>query len=438
MQRWMTGWLVAALCLMGSVAHANTIKNVRVWPAPDNTRVVFDLSQSPDYSYFTLYDAKPYRLVIDFNDTKRGIDLSQVDPASLLIHKIRTSTPKSKNSTRIVLELSDKIEVNVFTLPANDRYGERLVVDLPGRSIERKNTPLRADQLEERKVTVAIDAGHGGDDPGSIGPRGTYEKHVVLKVAKALADLINRDPAMQAFLIRTDDYYVGLKARTLKAEEIKADLLVSVHADAFTTPQPRGASVWVLSSRRANNEMGRLLEDKERISDVLGGVDTKIKSEDTYGYLNKALIDMTMGHAMSSAFEMAEEVLAELNRVTRLHKKKPQHASLAVLTSGNVPSMLVETGFISNPHEEQQLLSNKHQQQLARAIYQGVRNYFTRRPPDGTLFATSRSSQHVVKSGESLSVLAHRYNTSIKAIKARNGLKSNVLQVGQVLEIPSS
>jgi len=431
--------LVGALVYMLSFAAlANDINNVRVWPAPDNTRVVFDLSQSPDFSYFTLYQAEPYRLVIDFNATQLKVNLSATENESLLIKKIRTSTPKDKQSTRIVLELTEKIDVNVFPLAANDRYGERLVVDLPGRSLARKNEPLRVEQLEERKVTIAIDAGHGGDDPGSIGPSGTYEKHVVLKIAKALADIINRDPAMQAYLIRTGDYYVGLNARPRKAEEIKADLLVSIHADAFTSPQPRGASVWVLSSRRANNEMGRLLEDKERLSDVLGGVDLRIEEDDTYGYLNKALIDMSMGHAMSSGYDMATEVIAEMKAVARMHKTEPQHASLAVLTSGNVPSMLVETGFISNPQEEKLLQSNKHQQQLARSIYQGIRNYFQRRPPDGTLFATNRNSTHVVRSGESLSVLAKRYNTTIKAIKEQNDLNSNVLYVGQKLQIPSS
>lgn len=431
--------LVGALVyVLSFAALANDINNVRVWPAPDNTRVVFDLSQSPDFSYFTLYQAQPYRLVIDFNATKLDVNLSAIENESLLIKKIRTSTPKDKQSTRIVLELTEKIDVNVFPLAANDRYGERLVVDLPGRSLARRNEPLRAEQLEERKVTIAIDAGHGGDDPGSIGPSGTYEKHVVLKIAKALADIINRDPAMQAYLIRTGDYYVGLNARPRKAEEIKADLLVSIHADAFTSPQPRGASVWVLSSRRANNEMGRLLEDKERLSDVLGGVDLRIEEDDTYGYLNKALIDMSMGHAMSSGYDMAREVIEEMKNVARMHKSEPQHASLAVLTSGNVPSMLVETGFISNPHEEKLLQSNKHQQQLARSIYQGIRNYFQRRPPDGTLFATNRNSTHVVRSGESLSVLAKRYNTTIKAIKEQNDLSSNVLYVGQKLQIPSS
>ena len=228
--------IALVFALWCGTVHANQIDNIRIWPAPDNTRVVFDLSETPNYSYFTLYDTKPYRLVIDFNNTKLATDLAKITNESLLIHKIRTSTPKNSSSTRIVLELSDKIQATVFPLAANDRYGERLVIDLPGRSIARRTQALTVEQLTERKVTIAIDAGHGGDDPGSIGPRGTYEKHVVLKIAKALADIINQDSAMQAYLIRTGDYYVGLKERTRKAEEIKADLLVSIHADAFTSP----------------------------------------------------------------------------------------------------------------------------------------------------------------------------------------------------------
>lgn len=437
MHRWLVGILACFAALTLAPAYANTIENIRVWPAPDNTRVVFDLSETPAFSYFTLYDSKPYRLVIDFENTSRKVDVSKVPTDSLLISKIRLSTPKNKQSTRIVFELTEKVDPSVFPLAANDRYGERLVVDLPGRSIARSAPVLRASDLKERKVTVAIDPGHGGDDPGSIGPGGTYEKHVVLKISRALADMINEDPAMQAYLIRSDDYYVGLKARTRKAEEIKADLLVSVHADAFTTPQPRGASVWVLSNRRANNEMGRLLEDKERLSDVLGGVEISIQTDDTYGYLNEALVSMSMDHAMASGYEAAEEIINEMKKITRMHKSKPQHASLAVLTSGSVPSMLVETGFISNPDEERLLLSNKYQQQIARAVYHGVRSYFTRKPPDGTYFATNRASKHVVKSGESLSVLAERYNTSVQAIKERNKLKSSMLKIGQVLDIPS-
>ncbi|RUO62976.1 N-acetylmuramoyl-L-alanine amidase [Pseudidiomarina insulisalsae] len=435
MQRFFAFVITLLLALVVVPAHgANSIENIRMWPSPDNTRIVFDMANAAEYSYFTLNQSHPYRLVIDFPSTELKVNLDYLESNSLLVKNIRTSTPKLPGSTRIVVELDKQVDPILQVLTPQDMYGHRLVVDLPGTSLKREGHALSADDLQERKVTVAIDAGHGGEDPGSIGPRGTYEKDVVLTISRALANMINEDPGMQAYLIRSDDYYVNLNDRPRKAERVKADLFVSIHADAFTTPQPRGASIWVLSNRRASTEMGRLLENKERLSDVLGGVPA-VEMEDSF--LNETLVSMSMDHAMASGYEAANEVLAELGRITKMHKTKPQHASLAVLTSTAMPSMLVETGFISNPTEEQLLRSNQHQQKLARAIYQGVRSYFLRRPPDGTIFANNRSSRHVVRSGESLSVLAQRYNTSIAAIKARNNLNSSVIQIGQVLEIPS-
>src|SRR5690606_10269930 len=282
------------------------------------------------------------------------------------------------------------------------------------------------------------DAGHGGDDPGSIGPTGKYEKHIVLKIAQALAKRMNDDPNMQAYLVRTGDYYVDHGVRTKKARDAGADLFISIHADAFTSPQPSGASVWVLSKRRADNELGRWLEAKERHSELLGGAAEIIQSNDTDGYLTQTLFDMQMDNSMASGYAAAQSILSELGTVTKLHKRAPQAASFAVLTSPNIPSILVETGFISNPQEERNLLSNAHQQKLAQSLYRGVYNYFTRNPIDGTAFAKRMPTKHVVKSGESLSVLAQRYNTSVKAIQTQNNMRGSVLRVGQVLEIPAS
>ncbi|MEA3588318.1 N-acetylmuramoyl-L-alanine amidase [Pseudidiomarina sp. 1APP75-27a] len=416
------------------VTAKNTIDNIRMWPSPERTRVVFDMGEEPAYSYFQLNQSHPYRLVVDFTQTDLKFNLDRFESNSLLVKTIRTSTPQNANSTRLVIELNKLIEPVIQSLGPQGGYGHRLVIDLPGQSLKRDSAALSAEDLQERKVTVAIDAGHGGEDPGSIGPRGTYEKNVVLKIARALASMINSDPGMQAYLIRSDDYYVDLNERPRKAERINADLFVSIHADAFVTPQPRGASIWILSNRRATSEMGRLLENKERLSDVLAGVEPAANEQE---FLNETLVSMKMDHAMLSGYEAATQVLSELGRITKMHKKDPQHASLAVLTSTAMPSMLVETGFISNPTEEQLLASNQHQQKLARAIYQGVRGYFMRRPPDGTLFAKNRASRHVVRSGESLSILAQRYNTSVRAIKSHNNLDSSVIRIGQVLEIPS-
>lgn len=430
--------LMSALAWPAQAMANTSIDSVRVWPSPDKTRVVFDMSAAPDFSYFTLYQEKPYRLVIDFKNTKRKASLTNLGEESLLVHKIRTSTPKDAGSTRLVIELAEKSDAKVFALPANDTYGNRLVVDLPGTSVKRSGPAKSVAELKERKVTIAIDAGHGGDDPGSVGPSGNYEKHIVLKVARALAEQINKDSAMQAYLVRTGDYYVDHGIRTQKARDAKADLFLSIHADAFTSPQPNGASVWVLSKRRANNELGRWLEAKERHSELLGGAAEIVQTNDTDGYLTQTLFDMQMDNSMASGYSAAEAILNELGTITKLHKHKPQAASFAVLTSPNVPSVLIETGFISNPAEERNLMSNQHQQKLARSIYQGVRNYFMRNPIDGTVFARPQPTRHVVKSGESLSVLAQRYNTSVRAIQRHNNMSGSVLHIGQVLEIPST
>lgn len=430
-------WVFLFVCVPWWAWADNSVDSVRAWPSPDKTRVVFDLSDTPDYSYFTLYQQKPYRLVIDFNNTSLKVDLNNLGKDSLLVDKIRTSSPKNSRSTRIVIELDSKSDANLFTLPANDSYKDRLVVDLPGKSIERSGPAKSVSELKDRRVTVAIDAGHGGDDPGSIGPRGTYEKHVVMRIATALAKLINDDSGMQAYLIRTGDYYVGLNERPQKAWDVKADFFVSIHADAFRTPQPSGASVWVLSKQRADSEVGRWLENREQQSELLGGVTDILSNNGHEPYLAETLLDMSMDSSIAGAYSAAKHIIDEMAGVTKMHKKTPQAASFAVLKSPDKPSLLVETGFISNPREEQLLTSNAYQKKLARALYSGIRRYFVSNPIDNTYLANQSSFTYTVKSGDSLSVLAQRYNTTVNAIKSENNLASNSLKIGQKLTIPS-
>lgn len=435
------GWqviLAGALLWLTSTAAAaqNSIESVRAWPSPDKTRIVFDLNAAADYSYFTLYGSDPLRLVIDFNDTALNASLSNLGEESLLVNLIRTSSPKKSGDTRIVIELAEKSEPQVFTLPANESYPDRLVVDLPGKSAVRSGPAKSIAELKDRKVTIAIDAGHGGDDPGSIGPRGTYEKNVVLKIARALASMINNDPGMQAYLIRSGDYYVDLNERPQKAWQAKADFFVSIHADAFRTPQPRGGSVWVLSKRRADSEVGRWLEGTERKSELLGGAESIIRDTGHEPFLAQTLLDMSMDSSIAGAYAASRHIIDEMSRITKMHKTEPQAASFAVLKSPDKPSILVETGFISNPEEERLLNSNGHQQKLARAVYNGIRQYFINNPLDNTLLANQESISYTVKSGDSLSVLAERYGTTVAAIKRENNLSSSMLRIGQKLTIP--
>lgn len=429
--------LIAMLWSFAATA-GDAIESVRVWPAPDKTRIVFDLAAAPNHSYFTLYDSQPYRLVIDFRNTRNQLNLTAVEFDSLMVSRIRSSSPPQESTARVVIELSRQVDPVIFPLPPNERYGHRLVVDIPGQSVREDRVTRSLDAMQERPVIVAIDAGHGGEDPGSIGPTGLYEKNVTLPVAQRLADLINADPAMKAVLVRTGDYGVQLNQRNRIARRERADIFISIHADAFTSPQPRGASVWVLSRRRANTELGRWLENREQHSELLGGAGEVLSTNGGDPYLARTLLDMSLDSSMSGGFEVANLLLNRLGTVTRVHRREPQAASFAVLNSPDIPSVLVELGFISNPQEEQQLRSSAHQQRLAQALYDGTREFFVRHPVDGTMLANQRVRQHRVVSGESLSVLAQRYGTSVSAIQQHNKLTNSVLKVGQILEIPSS
>ncbi|WP_440875104.1 N-acetylmuramoyl-L-alanine amidase [Thalassotalea sp. PLHSN55] len=413
-------------------AHAaNSIDSIRVWPAPENTRVVFDLKQKPDYKYFSLNN--PERLVIDFKNSRNATQLSQLAKNDKRIAKIRTSTSKSKGTTRVVLDLATSFQVAVFPLAPAGQYGNRLVVDLYD-----KNRPVIAKATPKnnlRDIVIGIDAGHGGEDPGSIGGKGTYEKRVTLAIAKRLKKLIDSEKGMKAVLIRTGDYYIPVGRRSEIARQKQVDFLVSIHADAFRTPQPSGASVWVVSNRRVESEMAKWLRNREKNSELLGGGGGVIKNTQDDN-LAITLADMNKEHSLETSMTMASNVISQLRRITKMHKKEPQHGNFGVLKSSDIPSILVETGFISNHNEERNLNSSTHQQKLANAIYSGVKSYFLERPLMGTYFASIGYRKHKVVSGESLSVVAQRYKVSVSQIKSANNLTSNVVRIGQTLKIP--
>ncbi len=417
---------------------ANSLKGVRIWAAPDSTRVVFDLSQPPKYTHFSL--TNPYRLVVDFDSSTTKLDLNKIENNSKLVKKVRISKPPKKGTLRIVIDLVKPAKSNLFALPPTAPYGNRLVVDLEGSSsgsssTSKSTTTAKSASTTLRDVIVAIDAGHGGDDPGSIGPSGLYEKRVTLQIAKKLEAKINATPGMKAVMTRTGDYFVNLNKRSEIARGNKADLLISIHADAFTSPQPHGASVWVLSMRRANSEIGRWLEQKEKHSELLGGAGEIIQNTDNEQYLAMTLLDMSMDRSMAISHNVAGDVLSNLGKVTKLHKHRPESASFAVLKSPDIPSILVETGFISNHREEKLLTQRDHQNNLASAVHKGVLRYFKANPPVDSLMA-NKGVNHKVAKGESLSVIAHRYQVSVASIKRANNLKSDTVRIGQTLVIP--
>lgn len=416
---------------------ANKIEQARFSDSSDTARIVFELKQAPTFSYFSLKN--PDRLVVDIKGVPRKYNFDDLALTGNKVSRIRHSTPKSKSDTRIVIETSKKLNPRIYLLEPGDGYSHRMVVEL----VDPNPPPAFAINNEgpnrDKNIIVVIDAGHGGADPGSIGPTGTYEKNITLSIAKMLAKMVDEEPGMRAVLTRKGDYYISPNDRPKVAAKENADLLVSIHADAFTTPQPKGGSVWVLSKGRADSELGRLLEQTERSSQLLGAAADVIDDRDTERYFAETIFNMSMDLSRALSYELSNEVIREMKSITKMHKRTPQSASLAVLTAPETPSILVEVGFISNPQEEKNLNWALHRQRLAEAMFTSIKRYFQKTPPDGTLWAQWKSKapiSHTVANGESLSLLAQRYGVSVREIKAQNNLNSDLVRIGQVLNIP--
>ncbi|MGH8131482.1 MAG: N-acetylmuramoyl-L-alanine amidase [Steroidobacteraceae bacterium] len=424
----------AMLLAAGSaIAESAVVQDIRVWASPESTRVVLDLSAPTNYTLFTLTD--PERIVIDLENA--GADLAALRlPASAgAVNAVRLGE-RGEDGLRVVLDVNAKVLPKSFLTPPNDAYGHRLVVDL---GLQNAPRPVKvANGDGQRDIVIAIDAGHGGEDPGAIGKGGTREKTVALAVAKLLAERIDAEPGMRAVLTRTGDYFVKFENRIARARDAKADLFVSIHADAFVNRSVRGSSVYVLSTRRASSEAARMLADRENAADLIGGVSLHDKSD----VLASVLFDLSQNAAISASRDAAMRVLAELDHVGQLKKSDVQHASLIVLTSPDVPSMLVETAYISNPDEERRLRDRDYQGKLAGAIHSGVRRYFYDNPPPGTQIALlaarerGQALRHVVSPGETLGDVAGRYAVSVDDLRQQNRLETETVASGTILEIP--
>ena len=433
---WMAGWALTA-----QAAGKAQIEGLRLWNAPDHTRLVFDLTRPVEHRLFTLEN--PHRLVIDFISTDLRKRLDPTAKKSRHIRKIRYA-PQSDGKFRVVLDLAQPVRPRSFLLRPSGDYGHRLVIDLYDREgraqVARKADTPREGEL--RDIVVAIDAGHGGEDPGARGRRlGTREKDVTLAIARRLKKLIDAEPGMRAILTRSGDYYVGLRKRMQIARRHHADLFVSIHADAFKNSKARGASVFVLSRRGASSEAARWLAAKENASDLVGGVSLDDKDD----ILASVLLDLAQSGTLAASMRAATLVHREMGRIGKLHGNKIQNAGFVVLKSPDIPSMLVETGFISNPTEERLLASATHQQKVARAIFKGIRAYFDLEPPPGTRLAMERrkreaaeARRYVIKPGDTLSAIAARHRVSVAALRSENRLKGDRIRVGQVLRIPST
>ncbi|GGC58079.1 N-acetylmuramoyl-L-alanine amidase [Marinobacter halophilus] len=439
--------LVLMLALVASLVQAGTqIEGVRIWPAPDHTRLVLDTQGGVDHNVFAL--SGPPRLVIDLKGTALKADLSKVDLSGSPIQRIR-SAPRNGSDLRVVLDLKSDIKPRSFVLEPNQQYGHRLVVDLideQGSRLERAASPtVTQDSAGKRDIVVVIDPGHGGEDPGAIGPRGTREKDVVFKMSKTLAELINKQPGYTAKLTRTGDYYIGLRNRTLLARKYNADLFVSMHADAFRTPQPSGASVFALSQRGATSETARWLAQSENRSDLIGGAGG-LSLDGRDDMLAGVLLDLSMTASINASLGVGSSVLGKLGDVAKLHKPGVEQAAFAVLKSPDIPSILVEAGFISNPTEEKNLGSERYRNRLASAVMDGINDHFQRTPPPGTLLAWQKENQrgggqisrYRIQRGDTLSGVARQNQTTVSELMRFNGMNDDRVMVGQTIRIPSS
>ena len=435
---------IGLACLMASAAPAVAVdvKGIRTWPAPDHTRVVLDIDRPVEYALFVLRD--PDRVVIDLRDARLLKRVPRARSGDRLLARIRAAQRKRSerrgrdgvtNDLRVVLDVKQRVRPKSFLLKPNSTYGHRLVIDVHPVDGKAQPTVAHKQSVDDapngnRKVVVAVDAGHGGEDPGAITRSGIREKNVVLAISRALKRHIDRTPGIGAVLIRDGDYYVGLRRRTEIARQHGADLFVSIHADSFRDARVRGASVYVLSRRGASSEAARWLAQQENAADFVGGVSIDDKDD----LLASVLVDLQQTATLSASAEVGGQVLRSLGRVGRRHKRRIEQAGFLVLKSPDIPSILVETGFLTNPSDAKRLSNPNHQEEVARAILEGILRYFDRNPPPGTTFASAR--RHTITRGETLSEIAVRYRVSVERLRAANRIDGSIIRVGDVLRIP--
>ncbi|CFQ70610.1 N-acetylmuramoyl-L-alanine amidase [Yersinia enterocolitica] len=565
--RWRRSFTAVMLVIVGlftlPAAFAAKLTDIKVNNGPTESRVTLSFDGQPVYAFFSLNS--PERVVLDVRQSGNLSGLPLEFSGQNLLKRIRSSTPKDAQSTRLVLELTQKAKTRAVTQQSGNNYTVVMTMSAAAsapvrqtqptlsqnqNNVSQNNAPLNqtntpspnAGRLTSQasntntasrvtsvntnsvaknpfnnkptvvvssesvttntsrpiktssasnssRVVVAIDAGHGGQDPGAIGQNGLKEKNVTIAIARRLEALLNSDPMFKPVLTRNGDYFISVMGRSDVARKQGANVLVSVHADAAPNRSATGASVWVLSNRRANSEMGNWLEQHEKQSELLGGAGDVLANTASDPYLSQAVLDLQFGHSQRVGYDVATKVLNELQRVGDIHKRRPEHASLGVLRSPDIPSLLVETGFISNSTEERLLGSSAYQEKIAQAIYKGLRSYFLAHPlqadpkvenrplietaavdsssqrsgvsqPEPVVSNISSNAQggrvsaakpvaagavtknrsqiHKVQRGETLSGIASQYGVSMAVLRQNNTLKNDVVWVGQRLKIPAS
>jgi N-acetylmuramoyl-L-alanine amidase len=475
---------IFSLLPANALADSFNVENIRVAKNGQVTRVVFDTSAAPSYKIFTLNN--PRRVVIDLTDAKLSTKIDQSVFKASFVEKMRHAN-RSNNKLRFVLDLNQQIIPKSFVLAPNGDSRHRLVIDLknsqtvktqiakkapaskpvqkqatkpvekiaktkpasrskPEQDIIAKVTtpiakPAKAKQLQKvapsarqksKTLIIAVDPGHGGKDPGATGYAGTREKDVVLQISQRLVRLIDAEHGMRAVMTRDSDKFLTLRGRIKKAREKKADIFISIHADAVDDRRVRGSSVYVLSKNGASSEAARFLAQRQNESDVIGGVKLEGKGKD----VQKVLVDLSQAATIDASMKLANSVKKQLSTLGKT-RKRVEHAGFAVLKSPDIPSILVETAFISNASEEKKLRSATHQQKLASSVFNGLKQYLKHHSPkDAVLASNIKTDKHTIKYGETLSEIAIQYRVSVDSIRKTNALITDRIRVGQKLIIP--
>jgi N-acetylmuramoyl-L-alanine amidase len=430
------------VCAAVAVAGPVRVDAVRIATRADQTRVALDLSSPGEHAVFTL--SNPDRIVIDLKSGRLNSTALPLPNGQGVVRRIRGAN-RDDGSVRVVLDLARPVEPKSFLVAANGRQSDRLVIDLGPGVLDAPLSPAPAEPSvpllpsRSRDLVIAIDAGHGGKDPGARGPNGAREKDVVLQISRRLAAAIEAEPGMRAVLTRSGDAFVPLRTRMERARQAEADLFLSIHADAFRDRRVRGTTVYALSNKGASDEASRRLAERENEA-LVGGVSLADKDQ----MLASVLLDLSQNASLSASIDVGDQILAQIGQFGRLRKRSVQQAPFLVLKSPDVPSLLIETAFISNAEDERNLSSSQYQQRLAGAILGGVRDYFYANPPPGTMVAElarrdgGSSRQHVIRRGDTLGEIADRYKVSVRQIRAVNGLNNDRIRVGQVLTIPAA